>query len=154
MGVKKGYKQTEDHKRKIGEANKRGRIIKCLYCKKEFWIQPWEEKRNPPRKYCNRECFKKYYTLFFVQRGEENPFWDGGAYSYWKRQTLIRDDYTCQICGLKDKEIMMVDHIKERNERPDLIKNIDNLQSLCPNCHRRKTNRYMKELFTKRVRGK
>jgi len=70
---------------------------------------------------------------------EKNPSWKGGHDKYWKRQAMIRDDYTCQMCGLEEKEIMVVDHIRPKAMRPDLNRSLDNLMTLCPNCHARKT---------------
>ena len=59
--------------------------------------------------------------------GENNHFWKGGKtklslqirnsveYSFWRKQIFERDNYTCQICGRKnkkgDKVIIEVDHI-------------------------------------------
>jgi|ERR1043166_3976649 5-methylcytosine-specific restriction endonuclease McrA len=73
--------------------------------------------------------------------GPDNAHWKGGSHGYWTRQAKTRDDYTCQICGLRDTEIMEVDHIIPKSVRPDLRFELTNLMTLCPNCHRRKTNR-------------
>ena len=78
--------------------------------------------------------------------GEKNPSWKGGAWPYKKGLVKIRDNYTCQICGLRDPEIMEVDHIKQRSKFPELALELNNLVTLCPNCHRRKTNRELKGL--------
>jgi 5-methylcytosine-specific restriction endonuclease McrA len=32
-----------------------------------------------------------------------------------RTECFERDDYTCQICGLRDQEIMQVDHIKPKS---------------------------------------
>lgn len=93
-------------------------------------------------------------------KGEKHPRWKGGKWLYWRRQALIRDNYTCKHCGLYDKEIMDVDHIvpiratlKERREmekQKDIdINGINNLQTLCPNCHKRKTIREAKYCSSK-----
>lgn len=76
--------------------------------------------------------------------GEKNAFWKGGGWNYWNRQTKIRDNYTCQKCDFSDKEIMQVDHIKPKSIFPELKYLMDNLITLCPNCHARKTNREKK----------
>lgn len=75
---------------------------------------------------------------------ENNPKWVGGSLNWANRQVRIRDNNTCQICGLKDEEIMQVDHIIPKSVRPDLKTNLDNLMTLCPNCHARKTIREKK----------
>lgn len=64
--------------------------------------------------------------------------WKGGIS---KPLVFRRFDWTCQICGLRDPEIMEVDHIKPVRKFPHLKKNVKNLQVLCPNCHARKSNR-------------
>lgn len=137
------YKMTQEHKDKIGHAVKRGRFIKCKNCKKEVWVAPWELKRKNPKQYCGRECFKVYYKKHFSQKGKEHRFWKGGELSFLKREVLKRDKWTCKKCGFSDKEIMQVDHIKEKSiGGKDELKN---LQTLCPNCHARKTNRFLKK---------
>lgn len=70
--------------------------------------------------------------------GETNPNWKGGTLYF---RVFTRDDFTCQICGLKDKDVMEVDHKIPQKLRPDLKKEISNLWTLCANCHRRKTKR-------------
>lgn len=77
-------------------------------------------------------------------KGEKNHHWSGGNWRYWKKQALIRDDYICQVCGFREVEIMEVDHIKPKSKFPELIFTLDNLVTLCPNCHRRKTIRELK----------
>jgi 5-methylcytosine-specific restriction endonuclease McrA len=90
---------------------------------------------------------------------ENNPLWKGGGIDAIKRRCLIRDDFTCQDCGLRDVDIVEVDHIVSKKERPDLHLSVENMQALCPNCHRRKTNamheggpRYHKHLWKQRYK--
>ena len=79
--------------------------------------------------------------------GTANPSWAGGGDKYWQRQALIRDDYTCRICGLRDPEIMEVDHVIPKSIVPELRHELNNLVTLCPNDHRRKTNREKKAIL-------
>ena len=67
-----------------------------------------------------------------------------------KGKAKIRDDYTCRICGLREKEIMEVDHIIPNAIKPELYEDLDNLQTLCPNCHRRKTVGDRRLIFERR----
>lgn len=60
---------------------------------------------------------------------------------FLRREALKRDDHTCQICGLREPQIMEVDHIKPRSRFPELVNELGNLVTLCPNCHKRKTVR-------------
>ncbi len=78
----------------------------------------------------------------------DNHKWKGGRDRWWRKQALIRDDYTCQICGLRDAEIMQVDHIKPKGVFPLLRWDLENLISLCPNCHVRKHMRDRKHVMS------
>src|SRR3990167_8832875 len=71
---------------------------------------------------------------------EGSGVWKGGtSHHYYKRKTLLRDDFTCKRCGLRNELIMDVDHILPRRRFPELAYKLDNLMTLCPNCHRIKT---------------
>jgi 5-methylcytosine-specific restriction endonuclease McrA len=108
---------------------------------------------NCYNKYFRKE--KQYNVSQHTGKGEKHPRWKGGKWLYWRKQALIRDNYTCRQCGLYDLEIMDVDHIepikctlRERREierETDIqLHGIDNLQTLCPNCHKRKTIKQLK----------
>src|SRR3990167_5054655 len=69
--------------------------------------------------------------------GEKNWNWkDGCSKMTIRRKVLLRDDSTCRDCGLRDEIIMDVDHDKPRRAFPELARKIENLITLCPNCHR------------------
>lgn len=77
-----------------------------------------------------------------LQKGERNNNWRGGkSYAFRKKAVLLRDNYTCVMCGHREQPIMEVDHIKPKRDFPELALEMNNLVTLCPNCHRRKTNR-------------
>lgn len=81
------------------------------------------------------------------QSGAKNHKWkDGETIRNKCKLAKIRDDYTCQVCGLKDIEIVVVDHIRPKAIRPDLYLSLDNLMTLCPNCHARKTKIDLKNI--------
>ena len=52
---------------------------------------------------------------------------------------LARDDFTCQQCGLREPAIMQIDHITPRCVDKSKINELNNLRTLCPNCHCKKT---------------
>ena len=114
-GAKFGHKVSDEQKRKIGLANSKslkGHI-------------PWNKGKSNP-----------HFS------GNNNVHWKGGISRPWlRKQTLIRDDYICQICGLREPEIMEVDHSIPISVNPALKSSLENLVTLCPNCHRKKTNR-------------
>ena len=110
----------------------------CEICFKRFMVPL---SRSKSSKYCSRKCFnisKKNNT------GEKNNNWVGGSWLYVRRLILIEQDYTCQVCGLREPDIMEVNHKLERSSHPELSRDKDNLEVLCPNCHRRKTNIFLK----------
>ncbi len=104
---------------------------KCLVCNRNF-------EAYLKRKYCSVRCSAT------TKLGENNPNWIGGGWLRVRKIILIEQDYTCQVCGLQDKEIMEVNHKLERSKYPELANDRNNLEVLCPNCHRRKTNLFLK----------
>lgn len=83
--------------------------------------------------------------------------WKGGiSADWWRKRVLEKFNFTCQICGLIDKEVVEADHIKTKAEYPELKNDLNNGVALCANCHRRKTKREhklrMKILWEKRKR--
>jgi hypothetical protein len=82
---------------------------------------------------------------------DQNPNWNGGhsperqsqyARFAWKelaKSILKRDRYECKKCGEKHQRghRLFVHHIKPWSKYPDLRFNMDNLVTLCENCHRK-----------------
>lgn len=80
------------------------------------------------------------------QIGDKNNNWKGGVtkeehvlrltspYKNWKLQVFKRDNFTCQECGMKNKNLEC-HHIKSFAEYPKLRMDIDNAISLCKKCH-------------------
>lgn len=56
-------------------------------------------------------------------------------------QALQRDCYLCQECARQglDQTGKYVDHIIPADVRPELMHDVDNLQTLCKPCHEQKT---------------
>lgn len=85
--------------------------------------------------------------------GEKNGAWKGGIdHKTLRRLVLKRDDYTCQVCGMRDMDIMQVDHIAPKAIAKHLKTTPENLMTLCPNCHARKTVRELREGISHRGR--
>lgn len=122
----------------------------CLQCgtimtKKVNHGQEYWDKR---RKFCSRSCRNKAriwtneirFKSGLAHSEGRNVNWQGGrSKTYLKKLIITRDGGICQKCGLNEPEIMDVDHIKPRRVAPELRYHPDNLLTLCPNCHRRKT---------------
>lgn len=52
---------------------------------------------------------------------------------HWKKECIIRDDYTCQICGSSEK--LQVHHIESARYNPELRYIVSNGVTLCKKCH-------------------
>lgn len=74
--------------------------------------------------------------------------------SRWRKVRLTalkRDRGQCVWCrekGIVTTKRLEVDHIQELDKRPDLAYSLDNLRTLCRDCHNQRHNRYQR---TKRV---
>ena len=58
-------------------------------------------------------------------------------YKKWRQDVFKRDNYQCVKCG--DAGFIQADHIKRWANYPKLRFNINNGQTLCVPCHRKKT---------------
>jgi len=139
---KKSGRQSEEHRRKISEANKG----------KQF----------------SEEARRK---IGDAHRGEKCTFWKGGItpinkhvkslveYKMWRMNIFVRDNFTCQMCNkrggwnkeTKERIILNAHHIKSFSSimGDNDIKtyqeaincaelwNLDNGQTLCRDCHKK-----------------
>lgn len=83
-----------------------------------------------------------------AQHGAKCHRWKGGVtpihkkirksskYVNWRKQVYERDDYTCQLCGVRGGELQ-ADHIKPFSLFPDLRFELSNGRTLCKPCHRK-----------------
>ena len=136
--AKLGRKLSEEHKKKIGKANK--------IALKKF------HKNNP--NYKNNGMFKKGEGWpkgkpRLSVREEKHPNWNGGIQSYRKilkrRGIEIKE---CSKCGINRK--LVVHHIDKNRKNND----INNLQILCFKCHNDLHEIGVKTRFKKKQGGK
>lgn len=121
----------------------------CVFCKNTI-TQKYtcsEKEWVTKRKFCNRECAR----LFQIGRKQSREqaekrvrtLLNNGrpriGYDWYKQKALERDNWTCQKCGWNEPLIMEVDHIIPKVKDSSLENDLQNLVTLCPNCHRRKT---------------
>ena len=152
-----------DHNRK------RTRIKRiCKYCGKEFFLAGFYKNDTKRGKYCSKKCYliakhKKANKNICEICGKEFTSNNGYKHSdracsskcynkilkgFWnnaRKLTLIRDNYTCQICGIKEKELingkpikLEVHHLDETGSNTKSIymnNRLSNLVSLCHKCH-------------------
>jgi 5-methylcytosine-specific restriction endonuclease McrA len=88
--------------------------------------------------------WRKFETAF-----RPTPKLSASKRGYEKRWSVLRKyqlerEPNCRHCAEHGiiVEATIVDHIISIAKRPELRLDLDNLQSLCYLCHRRKTNRY------------
>lgn len=99
------------------------------YCdthKQQFLERERERAANAAKEYDEQKRNQKSYT-----------FYHSAAWRECRKAVLERDNYLCQQC-LRDKKIKhadMVHHKKELSTHWYLRLNMDNLESLCNECH-------------------
>ena len=70
--------------------------------------------------------------LYYVRRARKRV-------ALTKKNVLLRDDYTCQYCGVKGERMMTVDHVVPRSKGG--ASTWENLVCACMRCNNRKNNR-------------
>lgn len=133
--------------------------IQCPICKKKrlvdfriVWAIKHSKRKTTARCFkCSR--FKKGQTNSGGFKKGVIPWNKGtGKASHWERikksqkwkdtrkQVFERDNYTCQNCGIRGG-ILHPDHIKPKARFPKLVFKLNNIRTLCPECHK-KTDTY------------
>ncbi|MFE0619765.1 HNH endonuclease [Bacillus altitudinis] len=88
---------------------------------------------------------------------QKRKFYDSGDWKRLRAEVKQRDNYECQPCkrnGLvsidtneysesarRKKIQLVVHHIKELEDYPDLALDIDNLETVCVDCHNKEHDR-------------
>ena len=122
--------------------------LKCIICKKLFYCSKSQQKyRN--RKTCSIKCRSKLFSR--RMRGKDNRWWIDGKTSKrrrlrsskrlveWRKKVYIRDDYTCQQCGLRNKPglslYLHAHHLKQFAHYSQKRFTVKNGITLCKKCH-------------------
>jgi len=117
--------------------------LNCLVCGKPILKPPCKVKTGRG-KYCSKEC--KGIAQREYQLGENGPNWRGGIYpenqkyrhrkeyTEWREAVYIRDDYTCQDCGIRGDELH-AHHVFAFADFPEHRLEPWNGVTLCVKCH-------------------
>lgn len=79
-----------------------------------------------------------------------HSFYVSTAWLKLREKVLERDNYECVWCKSEGKVItrtravLEVDHIKELEHYPQYALDIDNLRTLCKDCHNKRHDRYQR----------
>ena len=80
-----------------------------------------------------------------IQTDNLIKFYSSGKWKKLRVKALKRDNYECQICKNKGKvtiDNLLVHHIKELRDRPDLALVLNNLMTVCFKCHEKIHDRF------------
>ena len=122
----RGRTHTEEEKQKIREARA-----------KQIITESHREKISEGNKRAYREGRRSILTHPFYIDGRssgKSPIKKTFLYKLWREKVFERDDYTCQICGIRGGEIQ-ADHIKPQSVYPELRFELSNGRTLCRPCH-------------------
>lgn len=94
----------------------------------------------------------------YKTKEQKRKFYDGRHWKAMREAIKQRDNYECQECKRngyvtvdrneysetagRKKIALVVDHIKELEDYPELALKSDNLETLCVRCHNKKHNRF------------
>lgn len=105
----------------------------CEACKTKDW-----RKRNPKKvkAYAKMRMVRDAVKIRAYSKIANNDYYFGGN----RIKVLERDNYTCQVCGKnkEDGKTIIVHHKDETGwakKKPDKNNSMDNLISLCVQCH-------------------
>lgn len=159
---------TQETKDKIGKSNSKSRggitmvVRQCINCEKRFKTRLAYVNRGGG-KYCSNSCKMTYFigrpkTSEHLAKisGKNANNWQGGKTTenqiirHRKETRLVResaykrDDYTCQECGARGGNgktvVLNAHHIKPFSLFPELRFALDNVVTLCVDCHRKTDN--------------
>lgn len=121
----------------------------CIICGKQAFTQPVQMKLRH-RKTCSMACRGKLQTQRAEQSRLDNPPTEGvlrrrirysKKMSDWRNAVFVRDNYTCQNCGIRNGNghtvVLNADHIKPFAYYPELRFELSNGRTLCLDCHRK-----------------
>lgn len=137
---------SEECKKKWSFSNYKS-TIHCIMCNKPI-VAYNSYIKNKGQKTCSKICENKYRSVYLS--GENSKLYKHGKsynnrirkgieWKTWRRFIFDRDDYTCMICGIKNKKGLNIElhphHIKPSSKYPLLRYEVDNGITVCKSCH-------------------
>ncbi|RKJ32213.1 HNH endonuclease, partial [Butyricicoccus sp. 1XD8-22] len=119
-----------------------GRYLLCKMCDKPIWTMPSRQ-----HKYCSKKCHNLAMSVFpdemnldVIQTGRKKYY--GSNWLSQRRKARERDNFTCQKCGITEKEYgqeLSVHHKTPFVYFETYLKanRLENLISVCEPCHRK-----------------
>ena len=87
-------------------------------------------------------------------REERNQFYNSSEWRALRKLVLERDHSECVWCkdeGKVTRENLEVDHIKELEFYPEFALDLDNLRTLCKECHNKRHGRFQIRKSKKKI---
>jgi len=118
------------------------------------WLSAYAKKKGFGKWMLGRKGNKGVFVKGQFSK-EKHPNWKGGIsprimssdeYVNWRKSVFKRDDFRCQWCGKRGKEIH-ADHIKPYYKFPKDRFIIKNGRTLCVECDRRRTSVQLKVMW-------
>jgi 5-methylcytosine-specific restriction endonuclease McrA len=106
--------------------------VACRQCGAMFEVKRY---RTETAHYCSKECLwasRDRGSVSPERRIRYSP-----QMSAWRQAVFERDDYTCQLCGIRGGVELNADHIKPFALYPELRFDLSNGRTLCVPCHRK-----------------
>jgi len=136
---------------KANEARRKDLVVKaCENCGGEMQLVP----SNARRRFCSWSCRQVFMRgpnapnagKGEAIRGFRNPRWKGGIprsgsrdpqVAAWRKAVYARDNYTCQMCGLRPKRKgqLRAHHRVPWSVASEYRFDLDNGLTLCRDCH-------------------
>jgi hypothetical protein len=126
---------TVDIDNKNDDISRKSYLVRTLVFCKRLKIKPVKrkEKKQSKAKVLRKKIKQK--------NSQKNDFYSSKEWLAIRYDVIEKYGRVCCACGARTKSIH-VDHIKPRSTYPELELEINNLQILCPDCNRGKSNRY------------
>ena len=164
-----GFKHTDATKRKVSLAStgrthicskesilKMSEVHKGIYPSEETRLKMCESRKgrtpNFGKHHSKETKCKMSLSHIGKQKGEKGSNWKGGItpinhtirasfeYQNWRKAVYERDNYTCQVCGVKSgkgKSVYLESHhLKSFAEYPELRFEVSNGITYCEDCHK------------------